>query len=185
MDAHIFSRRGICGRLTQKEGREFLEREWNAQYWSRTTTMTEEEFYEDEDNKKRGLEHGWEVVNEDRGISKKAVVEEDEDEDDDDEDDEDDDEEGMVAEGEDEEDGDEEDDEDSSEADATGGGTDKLKSKKVASKTEADVAKVTDHFREVQGFSDCDSLGAAVWCPEMFLCVTRMTLGWVNLSIFF
>lgn len=152
MNAHIFSRRGICGRLTQKEGKEFLEREWNAQYWSRTTTMTEEEFYEDEDNKKRGLEHGWEVVNEDRGISKKAVVEEDEDEDDDDEDDEDDDEEGMVAEGEDEEDGDEEDDEDSSEADATGGGTDKLKSKKVASKTEADVAKVTDHFREVLSF---------------------------------
>lgn len=102
--------------------------------------MTEEEFYEDEGNRERALEHGWEVVNEDRGISKKAVVEEDDDEDDDDDDD---DEESMVVEEEDDEEGDEQDDEDSSEADATGGGTDNLKSKKVASKTEADVTKVT------------------------------------------
>lgn len=152
MNAHVFSRRGTCRGLSQKEAKEFLEREWNAQYWSRTTTMTEEEFYEDEDNKERALEHGWEVVNEDRGISKKALVEEDDDEDEDDDDedeDDDDDEEGMVAEGKDEEDGDEQDDEDSSEANATGGGTDNLKSKKVASKTEADVAKVTNHFCEV------------------------------------
>lgn len=112
--------------------------------------MTEEEFYEDEDNKARALEHGWEVVNEDRGISKKAVVEEDDEEDDDEDDDDDEEEEEvMIAEGEGEEDGDEEDDEDSSEADATGGGTDKLKSKKVASKTEADVAQVINHFCEV------------------------------------
>ena len=129
----------------QKEAKEFLEREWNAQYWSRTTTMTEEEFYEDEDNKARALEHGWEVVNEDRGISKKAAVEDDDDEDDDDEDDDDDDE-GMVAEGEDSEEGDEEDDEDSSETDTTGAGTDTVgKSKKVSSKTEADVAQVILH----------------------------------------
>eukprot|EP00904_Undaria_pinnatifida_P004641 jgi/Undpi1/14178/HiC_scaffold_9.g03828.m2 len=129
----------------EKEAKEFLEKEWNAQYWSRTTTMTEEEFYEDEDNKARALEHGWEVVNEDRGISKKAAVEDDDDEDDDDEDDDDDDE-GMVAEGEDSEEGDEEDDEDSSDTDTTGAGTDTVgKSKKdITAEAKDDESDGTD-----------------------------------------
>lgn len=117
-----------------------LEREWHAQYWSRSTTLTEEEYYADEENWARALAHGWNVINEERGIKK--VVEED-DEDDDDEEEEDDDDEYEY-----EDEAIEEGEEEEAEADAAGGADvvskeGAAKTKKKAAKTEADVAQVT------------------------------------------
>lgn len=125
----------------QKEAKDFLEREWNAQYWKRNTTLTQEEYYVDEENWDRAVEHGWDVVNEERGFKKEVEVEEEEDDDEYDEDDEDD-EEGVTADG---------DKGKVEKTDEPEGGTDVAgkegaagKSKKKATKTETDVAQVTN-----------------------------------------
>ena len=84
--------------LAQKEAREFLEKEWNAQFWSRTTSLTEEEYIKDEENWERAMKYGYDAVNTARGFppkNKEAEVEEEEDDDDDDEEEE---EEGEEAE---------------------------------------------------------------------------------------
>ncbi|CAB1098260.1 unnamed protein product [Ectocarpus sp. CCAP 1310/34] len=79
-------------KLVEKEAREFLEKEWNAQFWSRTTSLTEEEYFEDEDNWDRAMKHGYDVVNTARGFppkyKKELEGEEEAEDDDDDEDDE-------------------------------------------------------------------------------------------------
>lgn len=128
-----------------------MEREWNAQYWARNTTLTLDEYYEDGDNWDRAVAHAWDVVY-DRSSSKK--VEEDSDDDDDnDDDDDDDDDDAVVAEGE-EDDDEEEDEDDSTETGVAGGTSDVIgkeggasgKSKKGAAQTEADTAKVMMAF---------------------------------------
>lgn len=78
--------------ITQKEAKEFLEKEWNAQFWSRTTSLTEEEYFDDEENWARAMQHGYDTVNTARGFPPKKT-EEDEEDDEDDEDDEDEDQE--------------------------------------------------------------------------------------------
>lgn len=84
--------RGCLVLLTQKEAKEFLEKEWNAQFWSRTTSLTEEEYFEDDDNWDRAMKHGYDVVNTARGFppkyKKELEGEEEAEDDDDDEDDE-------------------------------------------------------------------------------------------------
>ncbi|CAM9426533.1 unnamed protein product [Ectocarpus sp. 8 AP-2014] len=81
-------------KLVEKEAKEFLEKEWNAQFWSRTTSLTEEEYFEDDDNWDRAMKHGYDVVNTARGFppkyKKELEGEEEAEDDDDDEDDEDD-----------------------------------------------------------------------------------------------
>lgn len=78
-------------KLVEKEAKEFLEKEWNAQFWSRTTSLTEEEYFADEDNWDRAMKHGYDVVNMARGFPpkyKQAETEEEEEDDDDDDDEE-------------------------------------------------------------------------------------------------
>lgn len=124
----------------QKEAKEFLEKEWNAQYWSRNTSMTLEEYIDDDENWERASQHAWEVMDEARGISKRKEDDDDDEDDDDSEEDE----------GEPEGTEDKENEEDSSEADAAGGpvdvaGKDTGSSKtKKKTKADADVTKV--HF---------------------------------------
>lgn len=129
----------------QKEAKEFLEREWNAQYWSRNTSMTLEEYIDDDENWERASQHAWEVMDEARGISKKE-----DDDDDDDDDDSEEDEGEAVGEGKPEDKEDKDNQENSSETDAASGpadiaGKDNDSSKtKKTTKADADVTKV--HF---------------------------------------
>lgn len=91
--------RWICPHSIQKEAKEFLEKEWNAQFWSRTTSLTQEEYFADEDNWDRAMKHGYDVVNMARGFPPKyKEVETEEEEDDDDDDDEEEEEEGEGEE---------------------------------------------------------------------------------------
>lgn len=85
---------------TQKEAKEFLEKEWNAQFWSRTTSLTQEEYFADEENWDRAMKHGYDVVNTARGFPPKyrEVEAEEEEGDDDDDDDDEDEEEGEDVE---------------------------------------------------------------------------------------
>lgn len=89
-------------RSTQTEAKEFLEKEWNAQFWSRTTSLTQEEYFADEDNWDRAMKHGYDAVNTARGFAPKyrEVETEEEEEDDDDDDDDEEDEVGEEEEGE-------------------------------------------------------------------------------------
>lgn len=83
----------MCPCLPQKEAREFLEKEWNAQFWSRTTSLTEEEYIKDEENWERAMKYGYDAVNTARGFPPKNKEEEEVEGEDDDDDDDDDDEE--------------------------------------------------------------------------------------------
>ncbi|CAM9160270.1 unnamed protein product, partial [Hapterophycus canaliculatus] len=85
-------------KLVEKEAKEFLEKEWNAQFWSRTTSLTEEEYFEDDENWERAMKHGYDVVNTARGFPPKYKTDEEEEEDDDDEEEQDEDEESEVSE---------------------------------------------------------------------------------------
>lgn len=119
----------------QKEAKEFLEKEWNAQYWSRNTSMTLEEYVDDDENWERASQYAWEVMDESRGISKKKEEDEDDDDDDDSEEDE------GEPEG---------NEEDSSETDVTGGPVDvagkDTGSSKTKKKTKADMDVSKVHF---------------------------------------
>lgn len=87
----MFCRVEFILHFAQKEAKEFLEKEWNAQFWSRTTSLTEEEYFADEDNWDRAMKHGYDVVNMARGFPpkyKQAETEEEEEDDDDDDDEE-------------------------------------------------------------------------------------------------
>lgn len=86
---------GFVASSPQKEAKEFLEKEWNAQFWSRTTSLTQEEYFADEDNWDRAMKHGYDAVNTARGFPPKyKEVETDEEEEDDDDDEDDEEEEG-------------------------------------------------------------------------------------------
>lgn len=90
----------LLAHATQKEATEFLEKEWNTQFWSRTTSLTQEDYFADEDNWDRAMKHGYDVVNTSRGFPPKykEVETEEEEDDDDDEDDEDEEEEAEREE---------------------------------------------------------------------------------------
>lgn len=91
MDTLLFVTMKFVAPSTQKEAKEFLEKEWNAQFWSRTTSLTQEEYFADEDNWDRAMKHGYDVVNTARGFPpkyKEAETEEEEEDDDDDDDEE-------------------------------------------------------------------------------------------------
>lgn len=115
----------------QKEAKEFLEKEWNAQFWSRTTSLTEEEYFEDDENWERAMKHGYDVVNTARGFPPKYKTEEEEEEEDDDDD-----------EDEQDEDQDNEEAKVPSETDTEGIAA---KPKKTASKADVDATKVNTH----------------------------------------
>lgn len=128
-----FELAGYLVLFTQKEAKEFLEKEWNAQFWSRTTSLTEEEYFEDDDNWDRAMKYGYDVVNTARGFPpkyKKELEGEEEAEDDDDDEDEEEDEPKEA------------DTTTSSENDATS----VTKPTKTGSKTDVDVSKVHTHI---------------------------------------
>lgn len=125
-----------CGRVLffsmQKEAKEFLEREWNAHYWTRNTTQSMEEYIDDDDNWERASRYAWEQVDASRVPA--LLGEEEGEEDDDDDDDE----------------GDEGEDDDEDEEDSPASEGNDVAGKEGASagktnkkeKTDADVPKV-------------------------------------------